>query len=71
MVIRDKKHRPRASKQGEKRRGASRRNGDLRLTVSIGVASSDDSGHFDQVLKSADKALYRAKARGRNRVQAA
>ncbi|MDG1819941.1 MAG: GGDEF domain-containing protein [Porticoccaceae bacterium] len=71
MVIRDKKHRPRASKQGEKRRGASRRNGDLRLTVSIGVASSDNSGQFDQVLKKADKALYRAKARGRNRVQAA
>jgi diguanylate cyclase (GGDEF)-like protein len=71
MVIRDKKHRPSASKQGEKRRGASRRTGELRLTVSIGVASSDNSGHFDQVMKKADKALYRAKARGRNRVQAA
>lgn len=71
MVIRDKKHRPRASKQGEKRRGASRRNGDLRLTVSIGVASSDNSGQFEQVLKKADKALYRAKASGRNQVQAA
>ena len=71
MVIRDKKHRPKASKQGEKRRGASRRNSDLRLTVSIGVASSDNSGHFEQVLKKADKALYRAKARGRNQVQAA
>ena len=71
MVIRDKKHRPKASKQGEKRRGASRRTGDLRLTVSIGVASSDSSGKFEQVLKSADKALYRAKASGRNQVQAA
>ncbi len=71
MVIRDKKHRPKASKQGEKRRGASRRNGELRLTVSIGVASSDGGGQFDQVLKKADKALYRAKASGRNQVQAA
>ena len=71
MVIRDKKHRPKAPKQGEKRRGASRRNCELRLTVSIGVASSDNSGEFDQVLKSADKALYRAKANGRNRVQTA
>ena len=71
MVIRDKKHRPKASVQGEKRRGASRRNGELRLTVSIGFASSNQSGHFDQVLKKADKALYRAKATGRNRVQAA
>lgn len=71
MVIRDKKHRPKASKQGEKRRGASRRRSDLRLTVSIGVASSDNSGQFEQVLKKADKALYRAKASGRNQVQAA
>jgi diguanylate cyclase (GGDEF)-like protein len=71
MVIRDKKHRPRASKQGQKRRGASRRSSDLRLTVSIGVASSDNSGQFDQVLKKADKALYRAKASGRNQVRAA
>lgn len=71
MVIRDKKHRPKASKQGEKRRGASRRKSELRLTVSIGMASSDNSGHFEQVLKKADKALYRAKARGRNQVQAA
>ena len=71
MVIRDKKHRPKASKLGEKRRGASRRNSGLRLTVSIGFASSTNSGHFDQVLKKADKALYRAKADGRNRVLAA
>lgn len=70
MVIRDKKHRPKAPTQGQKRRGASRRNGELRLTVSIGVAYSDNSVHFDQVLKKADKALYRAKANGRNRVQA-
>lgn len=71
MVIRDKKHRPRATRQGEKRRGATRRNSELRLTVSIGVASSDDNAGFDQVLEKADKALYRAKARGRNQVQAA
>ena len=71
MVIRNKKQRPKNATQGEKRRGATRRNSELRLTVSIGVASSDDNGQFDQVLKRADKALYRAKARGRNQVQAA
>ena len=71
MVIRDKKQRPKKARQGEKRRGATLRNGELRLTVSIGVASSDNSGPFDQVLKRADRALYRAKARGRNQVQAA
>ena len=81
MVVRDKKHRPTKLKQAEKRRGASRRKSDLRLTVSIGVASSDYSSRdnrnrdkprpFDQVLRSADQALYRAKAKGRNCIQAA
>ena len=77
MVVRDKQQRPKKLKQGEPRRGASKRKSNLRLTVSIGVASSDKatSGNsinpFEQVLKSADKALYRAKASGRNCIQAA
>ena len=77
MVVRDKKHRPTKSKQGETRRGASKRKSNFRLTVSIGVASSDSANPngsinpFEQVLKSADKALYRAKASGRNCIQAA
>ena len=77
MVVRDKKHRPTKSKQGETRRGASKRKSNFRLTVSIGVASSDSANPngsinpFEQVLKSADKALYRAKASGRNGIQAA
>jgi len=37
------------------------------VTVSVGIAASNGSGvTVDQVLRSADKALYRAKARGRN-----
>ena len=71
MVVRDKKQRPKKTKQGEKKRGASRRNSDVRLTVSIGVACSDNITPFEQVLKSADRALYRAKAQGRNCIQAA
>jgi len=43
----------------------------VRLTVSIGVASNDTEMAFDQVLKSADRALYKAKSQGRNCVQAA
>jgi diguanylate cyclase (GGDEF)-like protein len=39
--------------------------------VSIGVANGDGSRDFEQVLKQADRALYRAKAKGRNQVQAA
>jgi len=44
----------------------------LSVTVSIGVAtSSKDESHPEEVLQAADKALYRAKANGRNRVETA
>jgi len=39
----------------------------IQLTASFGVACSSD-GNFDGLLKNADKALYRAKSEGRNRV---
>jgi len=39
------------------------------ITLSIGIAELDDTTmeRFDQLLQSADKALYRAKSQGRNR----
>jgi diguanylate cyclase (GGDEF)-like protein len=39
------------------------------ITLSIGVAELDVASmdRFDQLLQSADKALYRAKSQGRNR----
>jgi diguanylate cyclase (GGDEF)-like protein len=43
------------------------------LTVSIGVAEPDErkgTAHPQQVLRAADKALYRAKSAGRNRLMA-
>ena len=44
----------------------------LSVTVSIGVATSaKDEGYPDDVLEAADKALYRAKANGRNRLETA
>ena len=44
----------------------------LSVTVSIGVAeSTPDHSQSDFVLEAADKALYRAKENGRNRVEAA
>ena len=43
----------------------------LALTVSIGVAQAAPTAKPDQVLRSADHALYAAKGNGRNRVEAA
>jgi diguanylate cyclase (GGDEF)-like protein len=45
--------------------------GPLTVTVSVGVAIADDgSSDLDTLLDAADQALYRAKAMGRNRVEA-
>jgi diguanylate cyclase (GGDEF)-like protein len=40
------------------------------MTLSIGLASfdADTMDHFDQLLRRADEALYRAKTQGRNRI---
>ncbi len=44
----------------------------LRLTISIGVATCPDHGQRrDLLLDAADKAMYRAKSEGRNRVSSA
>ncbi len=46
--------------------------GPLRLTISIGVATCPDHGESrEPLLDAADKAMYRAKSRGRNRVSSA
>ena len=42
--------------------------GDTRVSVSIGVASLEPGMHGRQLLASADAALYRAKAAGRDRI---
>jgi len=44
---------------------------ELRLTVSIGVACTDDAERFSQLFELADSALYQAKRGGRNQVRAA
>jgi len=47
------------------------RSGDTNITVSLGVASyPEDGGNLDVILDKADKAMYRAKQHGRNRVVA-
>ena len=44
------------------------RSGDIAITVSIGVAKGNGMSSVDEMLASADAALYRAKNEGRNRV---
>lgn len=61
--------RPKQAKAGRTQRGASRGEKSVSVSVSIGVAErSDKYPTAAEVLKAADKALYRAKERGRNRV---
>jgi diguanylate cyclase (GGDEF)-like protein len=45
---------------------------DIRLTVSVGVATLPDvAASADEVLRAADKAMYRVKESGKNGIQAA
>jgi diguanylate cyclase (GGDEF)-like protein len=63
--------RPRRSRSGKRRRGAAGGAKHLYVTVSIGVAArSTRHDRPDAVIKAADRALYRAKRGGRNRVEA-
>jgi len=60
--------RPRKKPESPRTTRATRRS--VTITVSIGVAERNGRQHTpDQVVKAADKALYRAKEGGRNRVE--
>lgn len=61
--------RPKEAKEGKKRRNSERGDNSVSVTISIGVAESSDSlRSADEVLRAADKALYRAKGKGRNQL---
>lgn len=65
FILRHKK-RPRRKPQQKKPRSATR---EINITVSIGVAEKQDRhGNPQEVIKTADKALYKAKEGGRNQV---
>ena len=61
--------RPAQTESGRKQRGKRRAEKAVSVTISIGVAERNDRlTQPDEVIQAADKALYRAKNRGRNRV---
>lgn len=68
MTIRDQEDRPEDSKEGKSQRSkAPSGNKTVTVTISIGVAEREaELKDFDQVMKQADEALYRAKKAGRN-----
>ncbi len=69
LIIRDNKARKQAEKNNNPKRGASREKSGVNVTISIGIAQREDKEDSPEtVLKAADKALYTAKQKGRNRV---
>ncbi len=61
--------RPKREKQGAEQRGKGGANQSVNVTISIGVAeSSDRLATPAEVIKAADKALYKAKQGGRNQI---
>jgi GGDEF domain-containing protein len=68
----EERRKPSKKKPSTRIKAVAPRGGDLSVTVSIGVAESRTAAQqFDQILRVADKALYRAKQAGRNRVEIA
>ena len=68
MTIRDNNERPDDSKTGKSQRSKNDTSSKVvNVTISIGVAEREgELKDFDQVMKQADEALYRAKQAGRN-----
>ncbi len=72
MTLRDKGQRPEHSREGarKRRRMATRVSGsNVSVTISVGLAQrSDTHNDPEEVIKAADKMLYKAKQAGRNRL---
>ncbi|POF40131.1 GGDEF domain-containing protein [Pseudomonas laurylsulfativorans] len=69
IQLRNQENRPQDDNQGRQRRAGSGASS-VSVTVSIGVAERIDQRTPEEVLKSADQALYSAKGAGRNCVMA-
>ncbi|CAM4363851.1 GGDEF domain-containing protein [Vibrio agarivorans] len=72
MKLRDADSRPTDDKVGSKQRKSKKAKSDMvKVTISIGVADSTCARKPVDVIKAADEALYKAKKKGRNRVEIA
>ena len=71
LLVRDRPKRPSGSRQGKKQRGCRAKDQTLHVTMSFGVALRQRNEDAEGVMKRADKALYKAKQNGRNRVEQA
>ena len=60
--------RPEKAKEGKNRRTGGGGDTAVSVTVSIGVAESEEGHSPAEIVKAADKALYRAKHKGRNQI---
>ncbi|MGC9402877.1 GGDEF domain-containing protein [Vibrio genomosp. F10 str. 9ZC157] len=68
MALRDVASRPKNKKMGATQRGKNQSSETVNITISIGVADSSSERKPQNVIKQADKALYKAKQTGRNKV---
>jgi PleD family two-component response regulator len=68
MVLRDTFARPDNDSDGTAKRGIRQKSKSVSVTISIGAADSETTRDPEAVMKLADKALYKAKEQGRNRV---
>ncbi|NRD72289.1 GGDEF domain-containing protein [Shewanella sp. VB17] len=67
ITIRDEKRKKQTKKQRSTAQGKSHKK-TVNVTISIGVADHQSNEAFDQTMKRADLALYRAKKKGRNQI---
>ena len=72
LVVRNPKARPDNDKQGRQQRGqANNKTKTTHVTISLGLAQREQGEEYEQVMKRADLALYKAKENGRNRLELA
>lgn len=71
LAVRNRSQRPQSSRQGRKQRGRQPKDKILHVTMSFGIALRQSGEDIEGLMKRADKALYKAKENGRNRVEQA